>query len=39
MEARERHMPVQRADDDDDDDDDSYLRPLGPPEGYEDVLS
>jgi hypothetical protein len=26
-------------DDDDDDDDDDYFRPVGPPEGYKDVLS
>ena len=25
--------------DDDDDDDDDYFRPVGPPEGYKDVLS
>ena len=25
--------------DDDDDDDDYYFRPVGPPEGYKDVLS
>jgi len=27
------------CDDDDDDDDDDYFRPVGPPEGYKDVLS
>ena len=30
---------VDLYDDDDDDDDDNYFRPVGPPEGYKDVLS
>ena len=30
---------AQRSLMDDDDDDDNYFRPVGPPEGYKDVLS
>jgi hypothetical protein len=30
---------VDDDDDDDNDDDDYYFRPVGPPEGYKDVLS